>query len=60
MLSNELEIKYTVPEEQPEQHIDPNNKRSIKRVKVIVDQDQLEGLYAYRIPDDRKEVSSFS
>lgn len=56
MLSNELEIKYTVPEDQPEQHIDPNNKRSIKRVKVIVEQGQLEGLYSYRIPEARKEV----
>jgi tRNA U38,U39,U40 pseudouridine synthase TruA len=27
MLSNDLEIKYEVPEEQPQQHIDPDNKR---------------------------------
>lgn len=56
MLSNDIDIKYTVPEEQPEQHIDPENFRSIKRVKVEIDKSQLDSIYAYRIPNERKEL----
>ena len=56
MLSSDIDIKYTVPEEQPEQHINPDNPRCIKRVKVDVDSSCLEGMYSYRIPSERREL----
>ena len=57
MLSEEAKVKYLVPEnDQPDQHMDPNNPRTIKRVKIKIDEEGIEDIYQYRIPDDKKEV----
>ncbi|CAI2369506.1 unnamed protein product [Moneuplotes crassus] len=56
MLSSDINIKYTVPEDQPIQDIDPDNPRCIKRVKVNVDSSCLEEMYEYRLPDAKKKI----
>lgn len=57
MLSKEVDIRYEVPEgDQPQQHLDPENPRSIKRVRIELDKSKLEEVYAYRIPDSDKEL----
>jgi hypothetical protein len=57
MLSPDVEIRYLVPEgDQPEQNLDPDNPRSLKRVRIDLDKSNLEATYEYRLPDDRKEL----
>lgn len=57
MLSEDVNITYKVPEDdQPEQHLDPENSRSLKRVKIDLDKTNIEAIYGYRITDDKKEI----
>jgi len=56
MLSPDVKVKYELSDEQPEQNFDPDNFRSTKRVRVTLDQSEIQEMYDYRLPQERREI----